>query len=207
MGESTTATLVLASASPRRRELLRTLGVEFIVTPSDVPEIPGADELPAAFAERVAREKAVAVAATVVNAWVLGADTIVVVDGRILGKPRDAADARAMLGQLSGRTHHVVTAVALVDPTQTVRASFHTTTAVAFHNLSAEDVETYVASGEPFGKAGAYAIQGGAARFVAHLKGSYSNVVGLPLDEVRTLLDRYDVARGGPSDATRPRSW
>ena len=181
------APVILASASPRRRALLAQLGLAFDVVPSDVPETPHPNEAPVAFAARVAREKALAVAREFPSAHVLGADTVVIVDHMALGKPADRDDARRMLATLSARTHRVCTAVALVTPAGAVdEISVETT--VEFRTLPAEEIETYLDSGEPFDKAGAYAIQGGAAGFVVRLDGSYSNVVGLPVDEVGVLL-------------------
>lgn len=186
--------LVLASASPRRRELLAALGVDFEVRPSHVPEVPNAHETPVRFVARLAREKAAAVARP--GEWVLGADTIVVVDAEILGKPEDAAGARRMLERLSGRAHHVLTAVALVGPGGEPRAEILADTLVEFRELAAEEIAAYVAGGEPMDKAGAYAIQGGAGKFVRRIAGSYSNVVGLPQEEVAEILDRYGIRQG-----------
>jgi len=180
--------LVLASASPRRRELLSGLGVPFEVRPADVPEVRRPGEEPARFAARLAREKATAVARP--GEWVLGADTIVVVDEEILGKPADAADARRMLALLSGRAHHVLTAVALIGPGGELAGELVGDTVVEFRDLTGEEIADYVAGGEPMDKAGAYAIQGGAGRFVRRTEGSYSNVVGLPVEEVAELLAR-----------------
>jgi septum formation protein len=194
--------LVLGSASPRRAALLRQLGVEFGVHASDVPEIPGAGETPVDFAARVAREKGAAVAARVADAWVLAADTIVVVDGVVLGKPADAADAGQMLRRLSERRHEVVTAVALIAPGGRLAEEVLGRSTVSFRALTSEEIDAYVATGEPLDKAGAYAIQGGAAGFVERVSGSYTNVVGLPIDEVRELLRRHgllpDPAIGRP---------
>lgn len=195
------ARLVLASASPRRRDLLRSRGIELAVVPSDIPETPLVNEAPALFAQRMAREKALAVAKRLdAAAWVLGADTIVVVDDDILGKPRDADDAVTMLRRLSGRLHQVMTGVALIGPDGSMQSLFCVITDVEMHALPAAEIETYVASGEPMDKAGAYAIQGGAAPFIARVVGSYSNVVGLPLDEVCALLERHALSRTGAVD-------
>ena len=181
--------LILASASPRRRELLGQLGIPFDVVPSDVPEVAEPGESPADFARRVARAKASDVAHGRPGAFVLGADTVVIASGVMFGKPADRADARRMLTRLSGSTHRVLTAVALIGPEGTVD-ELAVETAVEFRPLSEAEVEAYLDSGEPFDKAGAYAVQGGAAQFVTRIEGSYSNVVGLPLDEVTTLLRR-----------------
>ncbi|MBI1815072.1 MAG: septum formation inhibitor Maf [Deltaproteobacteria bacterium] len=195
-----TAALVLASASPRRRELLAQLGVPFEVLPSEVPEEPLAGESPEAFAARVAREKADEVAAQRPAAWVLAADTVVTIEGRILGKPADAIDARRMLRELSGRTHRVLTAVTLRSPSRQRSEDLLCATAVTMRPLSDREIEQYLDSGEPFDKAGGYGIQGRASPFIAAVNGSYTNVVGLPLDEVRALLERHDLL------ATRPDS-
>jgi len=190
--------LVLGSASPRRAALLRTLGVGFEIVASDLPEAAAAGESADAFARRVAREKGAAVARAVPGAWVLSADTIVVVDGAILGKPLDDGDARAMLQRLSGRTHEVVTAVALTAPGGALAAELLVRSAVAFRRLTPAEIDAYVATGEPADKAGAYAIQGGAAGFVRRVSGSYTNVVGLPIDEVREVLARHALLPAAP---------
>lgn len=183
--------LVLASASPRRQELLRNAGIAFTVEASDVPERRRPRESPLAFAKRLAREKASGVFARRPQDFVLGADTIVVVGREILGKPRDSADARRMLRRLSGRTHSVITAVCLLGPElEDVGAQ---TTRVTFARLTETEIRDYVATGEPLDKAGAYAIQGLASRWVSSIKGCYFNVVGLPLPLVYALLRRHSV--------------
>ena len=180
--------IVLASASPRRAELLGAAGFSFVVDPVNVDEslLPG--ETPDAHVRRLARGKAQACAARHPGQIVLGADTVVVVDGRILGKPRDDADARAMLTALSGRAHHVYTAVAVLDD-GAIREGVDVSE-VTFTPMAPDDIAAYVASGEPRDKAGAYAIQGWAARFIDRLEGSYSGVVGLPIALVHRLLKR-----------------
>lgn len=178
--------VVLASASPRRLELLRSLGVNVEVVPSgyDEAEIPGAT--PAEIASRHARAKLDAVAASRPGRVVIGADTIVDVDDRALRKPRDPDDARAMLRMLSGRAHRVHTAYALASPRGTVERL--STTTVRFHALEPEEIDEYVASGEPTDKAGAYGIQGLAAALVASIEGDYFTVMGFPLgDFIRTV--------------------
>ena len=185
-------TLILASSSPRRQELLRQAGISFQVHAAHINEDQLAAEKPSEYALRLAREKAQAVAAHYPQSYVLGADTIVVVDGEVLGKPIDHADAARMLRRLSGRSHEVTTAVSLVAPdavapdarTQT-RAC---TTKVYFRELTEDEIQQYVASGEPMDKAGAYAIQGGASRWTDRIEGEWSNVVGLPLSLVTDLL-------------------
>ena len=178
--------IVLASASPRRAELLRAAGFSFVVDPVDVDEsvLPG--EAPEPHVRRLARAKALAGAARHPGRTVVGADTVVVIEGRILGKPRDDADAAAMLAELSGRVHHVFTAVAVANG-GVVRDDVDVS-AVAFAPMAPEEIAGYVASGEPRDKAGAYAIQGWASRFVERLEGSYSGVVGLPVAVLHRLL-------------------
>ena len=191
--------LVLASASPRRQELLRNAGIPFTVHPANIPELPLAEESPRACAERLAREKARAVLRQQPGKLVLGADTIVVVDDEILGKPRDEADAMRMLRLLSGRTHQVITGVCLVGALRTenqkLEAGFEDTrsesTLVSMATLSAEDIHSYIASGEPMDKAGAYAIQGTASRWIPRIEGDYFNVVGLPVALVQRMLQEH----------------
>jgi len=180
------AMLVLASASPRRQELLRAAGIAFEVQPADIVETPLAGEAPQACAERLAREKALAVARLRPRELVLGADTIVVVDNQILGKPADHADAARMLRLLSGREHQVITGVALVVSGQWSVAS--ETTSVTMAKISEQEITDYVATGEPMDKAGAYAIQGIASRWIPRIEGDYSNVVGLPVALVYRML-------------------
>ena len=204
--------LVLASASPRRQELLRIAGIPFIVQPADIDEtlLPG--ELPRVYAERLAKEKAWKVADGRPDESVLGADTIVVVDDKILGKPCDAADAARMLGMLSGRAHEVITGVCLFEPASSSQlpvtsepavrvllspvntaenrhfTTSSETTRVTFGELSEDEIRDYVATGEPMDKAGAYAIQGMAARWIPRIEGDYSNVMGLPVALVYRML-------------------
>ncbi len=213
--------LVLASASPRRRELLAQTGYSFEVHPAHIPEEPYPNEDPIAYVTRLAREKAQAVFAelsnnpepdhqqmlgapsfsrslrkgwettnpvrpSVSNLAVLGADTTVALDDHILGKPESPADAARMLRLLSGRTHRVLTGVALVTATSTQVAA--ESTAVTFLPLSDEEIDAYIATGEPMDKAGAYAIQGRAARWIPRIEGCYFNVVGLPIALVSSLL-------------------
>jgi len=205
--------LILASASPRRRELLTQAGFAFEVHPAHIPEDPLPDEDPIAYVVRLAREKAEAVYAELTRGAtagpstalrsaqddshlpsaqdgslaVLGADTTVTLDGHILGKPEDAADAARMLRMLSGRTHRVITGVAVVTAAGTEVAA--EVTAVKFLTLSDEEIAAYIATGEPMDKAGAYAIQGRAAKWIPRIEGNYFNVVGLPLALVSTMLD------------------
>ena len=184
--------IVLASASPRRQELLRNAGIPFVAHPADIDETLRSGESPRNCAERLAREKALAVSQTRTQDWVLGADTIVVVDDNILGKPRDRDDAMRMLRLLSGRTHNVVTGVCLVSPASAESQSKPRTTSestlVSFCKISEEEIREYVATGEPMDKAGAYAIQGMASRWIPRIEGDYSNVVGLPVALVYRML-------------------
>ena len=178
--------LVLASASPRRAELMTAAGFEFDIDPVHVDESRQAGESPAAYVERVARSKAAAGGTRHPSRVVVGADTVVVLEDDVLGKPRDEADARAMLRRLSGRSHEVMTAIA-VSSNGDVRARV-ARTRVWFRGLSETEITWYAASGEPLDKAGAYAIQGLAARFIPRIDGSHSNVVGLPLATLYELL-------------------
>ncbi|MBI3797465.1 MAG: septum formation inhibitor Maf [Deltaproteobacteria bacterium] len=180
--------LILASASPRRRELLQRIGVVFVVIPSDTSEAAQPGELAQEYALRVASEKAQDVAQRHPGIWVLGADTIVEIDGEVLGKPRDAADGQRMLSKLSGRTHRVMTAFALLDGDSRVRMRQVVTSRVTFKPLSAAQIGEYLATGEPFDKAGAYAVQGVGASLVERVEGSYTNIVGLPMAEVQAAL-------------------
>jgi septum formation protein len=191
--------LILASASPRRQELLRNAGISFVVEPANIPEVPREGELPRSFAERLAQEKASVAAANRVNDFVLGADTIVVVGNQILGKPRDPNDAARMLRLLSGRTHEVITAVCLICPrdrqsqekTETLTDVRSELTRVTMNALSNTDIADYIATGEPLDKAGAYAIQGMASRWIPRIEGDYSNVVGLPVQLVVRMLQEH----------------
>jgi len=203
--------LVLASASPRRQELLRNAGISFAVQAADIDESPLAGESARECAERLAREKALAVWRTRPADLVLGADTIVVVDSTMLGKPVDSSDAARMLRMLSGRVHEVITGVCLVgavssdqwlvasqtsidltsEVLRTENRELRTaseTTLVTMNELSDEEIREYVASGEPMDKAGAYAIQGRASRWIPRIEGDYGNVVGLPVALVYGML-------------------
>jgi septum formation protein len=190
--------LVLASASPRRQELLRNASIPFEVQPTNIPEVPQPGEAPRAFAERMAREKALAVFRLLPNDFVLGADTIVIVDAEILGKPRDRADAVRMLRLLSGRKHQVTTGVCLLGlrpRDENGKIGFEDvkseTTLVTMDPLGEEDIHGYVSTGEPMDKAGAYAIQGRASRWISRIEGDYFNVVGLPVSLVYKMLREH----------------
>lgn len=181
--------LILASASPRRAEILRDAGFHFSVLSSAVDETPFPGESPQEHVERLAEAKAeLAVARTVGPAIIIAADTVVVLEGKVIGKPRSTDDARLMLEQLSGRTHSVITGVTLVRLPDSERRSFVESTLVHFTTLSSEEILRYLATDEPYDKAGAYAIQGRAGRFVSRVEGCYFNVVGLPLAHVNTAL-------------------
>jgi septum formation protein len=206
--------LVLASASPRRQELLRAAGIAITVQPTNIPEVPLDKEAPKAFAERLAHEKAWAIFKQRPNDFVLGADTIVVVDGEILGKPANAADAARMLRLLSGRSHEVTTGVCLMgprpgtgadssgsSPTSGASSKSETalgdtrseTTVVTMTAFTDDEIQAYIATGEPMDKAGAYAIQGMASRWIPRIEGDYSNVVGLPVALVYRMLREHKV--------------
>lgn len=183
----TSRKLILASSSPRRQELLRKEGIEFDICAPDISEDQRPGEPPLEYVLRLAAEKSAKVARQFPKTFVLGADTIVVADGEILGKPTDAQDAARMLKVLSGRTHQVTTAVSLIVPDKGADTR-SLTTQVHFRPLEAREIQEYVAGGEPMDKAGAYAIQGGAGAWVTRLEGDYSNVMGLPLLLVREML-------------------
>ena len=183
--------LVLASASPRRRELLARAGVAFEALPAEIDESPREGEPAEALVLRLAREKALAVARKVGPApprLVLGSDTVVVLDGDVLGKPRDAAHAEALLARLAGRTHTVLTGVAVAASDGAALESFVAASRVTMRTASADEIRRYDATGEPLDKAGAYALQGEGRSFVLAVEGSETNVIGLPLDETLALL-------------------
>jgi septum formation protein len=182
--------IILASASPRRMELLASAGIVFDVLAGNAPEdiLPG--EGPLDHVLRLARDKALVVAAQSNGRFFIGADTIVLCEGEIMGKPKDAADAERMLRKLSGVSHAVITGFAVYDKAQDCLINDTATTRVYFKQLRDEEIRDYIATGCPFDKAGAYAIQGGAAHMVERIEGSYTNVVGLPLCEVVEALRR-----------------
>jgi len=184
--------LVLASNSPRRRELLLSLGVVFQICPQDIDESVLNVEKPYDYVQRVALEKALSALATNPGALVLAADTSVIVDDQILGKPQDIGDALSMLSLLSNREHSVLTAVTLANSEKQRSTVVRTT--VNFRSISAAEAQRYWATGEPIGKAGGYAIQGFGAAFVESIEGSFSNVVGLPLFETAQYLQAFGVA-------------
>ena len=186
-------TLVLASASPRRHELLEQAGIPHRIQPADIDESPIADERPLALSLRLAREKALAVARRIgaePRRRVLGSDTLVVLDDDAIGKPADAEDAVRLLQRLAGRTHTVITAVAVVDSASLEVWDVAVESRVTLREASENEIRRYVDTGEPLDKAGAYAIQGKGSWLVSGLEGSRSNVIGLPLEETRALLVR-----------------
>ena len=183
--------LILASSSPRRQELLRAAEIPFTVQPANIPEEIRECESPREFAERLALEKAEAVWRNARGSLVLGADTIVVVDGHVLGKPADATDARRMLRMISGRSHQVMTGVCLLGHgIRDIRAEV---TQVFVTDIPENEIEYYVVHGEPMDKAGAYAIQGIASRWIPRIEGCYFNVVGLPIPLVYLMLRTHGV--------------
>ena len=196
----TVAELTLASSSPRRRQLLEMLGIPVRVVPPNIPEVRRSGEGAQAFAERMARDKARAIFAGAKDQYVLGADTVVTItstevsprnDDLVLGKPQDQQDAARMLRLLSGRTHQVITGVCLLGSDfEDVRSE---TTAVHFSAVNDVDIRDYIATAEPMDKAGAYAIQGAASRWITKIEGDYSNVVGLPVGLVLRMLREHAV--------------
>ena len=196
------ATLILASSSPRRRELLRRLGVDFEVASADVDESARPGELPEIMAQRLAREKALAVASCSGQQPVLGADTIVVLDGQVLGKPTDPAEATAMLLALRGRTHEVLSAVYGWNPLTGRESCLLNRSMVTMRDYSDSEIAAYVASGDPMDKAGAYAIQNQAFAPVAGIDGCFSGVMGFPLGDVAQVLRQIGVDVPGDVAAT-----
>jgi septum formation protein len=188
--------LILASASPRRQELLRNAQIEFTIQTTNVPEVPGPGEEPDACAMRLAREKALAIAARNSHAHVLGADTIVLVDDQMLVKPQNEEDAQRMLRLMSGRTHRVITGVCLIGNSERqsrfedIRSE---STLVTMERLTEDEIRFYSRSGEPMDKAGGYAIQGVASRWITRIEGDYCNVVGLPVALVYRMLREHRV--------------
>jgi len=181
-------TIVLASASPRRSELMSLAGIPFSVVAADICEdvLPG--EASAEHVMRLSKEKADAVAVKNEGRFFIGADTVVVLDGAILGKPADETDAARMLRLLSGRNHEVITGFTVFDKVTSIHVSRSVSTEVAFKSLQETEIMTYIATGCPMDKAGAYAIQGGAVHFVRSINGSYTNVIGLPMTELHEVL-------------------
>jgi septum formation protein len=183
-------TYILASSSPRRRELLSSIGLSFEVRPSHVPEVHAQGEAPEEYVARLSRDKAHALAALHPESWVIAADTTVVLEDALLEKPVDAADAERMLGLIAGRTHTVYTGVTLENISNEWRETRVAESEVRMLPLTPEDIRWYVTTGEPLDKAGAYAVQGIGAMFIESIHGSYSNVVGLPLATLFQMLRR-----------------
>ncbi len=182
--------LILASGSPRRKELLALCGLNFEIVPASVNESADSGEDPAELVKRLALQKAAAVGEHFPHAWVIGADTVVVLNGKILGKPAGEAEAREMLSQLAGREHEVFTGLAVCRKSPFAQTVEFSVTQVIFTPMSARQIEEYVRTGEPMDKAGAYAIQGYGGQFVAEIHGSYSNVVGLDIAKLLAVLRR-----------------
>ena len=184
--------IILASASPRRKELLEKLDLEFSVCPADIDESLLPDEDAGMYPLRTAVQKAVAVAKTAENAIIIAADTVVVLDDRILGKPKDEKEAKEMLQRLSGREHIVITGIGVVDTVSGRTLSATEQTIVYFHTLEEEEIDAYIASGECMDKAGSYGIQGKGSLLVRKIDGDYFNVMGLPLSKLYRLLLNID---------------
>ena len=195
---SSPRSLVLASASPRRRALLEAAGIPVVVAPADIDESQRPGERPEQLVERLAREKATTLAKQRPRDFVLAADTIVLLGDRVLGKPRDAGHAEELLGQLVGETHTVWTGVAVASDGGAKLHTFRVASRVTLREADAAEIRDYVASGEPLDKAGAYALQGEGTRFVERVEGSRSNVIGLPIDETFALLRELGGPEPGP---------
>lgn len=189
------ATFILASASPRRKELLELVGLSFEVIPGDVDEAFREGEAPKDHVLRLSREKALAVSAGRPGAWVLGADTIVLINGDVLGKPRTKDEAKGMLEKLNGRAHRVMTGFTILKKETGVAVSEAVESTVVFKDMLPEEIEWYAATEEPYDKAGGYAVQGRGASLIREVRGSYTNVVGLPLCEVVDALRKIGAAR------------
>jgi len=189
------ASFILASASPRRRELLGALIRDFEVIPSKVDENPLEGESPEDHVLRLSREKALEVSSGNPGRWVLGADTVVIIDWGMLGKPGTPSEAKKMLGMLSGRTHRVITGFAIVKGDEGVIVNDAVESSVIFKDISRDEMDWYIRTSEPYDKAGGYAVQGKASFFIKEIHGSYTNVIGLPLCEVVTALKKVGALR------------
>jgi septum formation protein len=185
------ADIILASESPRRKALLRDLGLSLKIIPAEIPEIPEPDESPQSFAERLARGKVVLISRQYPENWVLGADTVVFMNGKIFGKPKHDREAVTFLQDLSGKTHQAITGFCLSHQKKGITFVQSVKTRVTFKNLSLQEIKWYVQTQEPRDKAGAYAIQGKGAFCVQKISGSYTNVVGLPVTEVLQALEKF----------------
>ncbi len=192
------ASFILASASPRRKELLGELIQDFEVITSEVDEKPLEGESPEAHVLRLSREKALEISRGNPGRWVLGADTVVIIDGKMLGKPRTPGEAKQMLGMLSGREHRVITGFAIVKGGEGVIVNDAVESSVIFKDISRDEMDWYIRTSEPYDKAGGYAVQGKASFFIKEIRGSYTNVIGLPLCEVVTALKKAGVLRFSP---------
>ena len=188
---SSNASVILASPSPRRQELLRSVGLKFKIIPAHINENGLAGESPRQHVKRLAREKAMVIAKKYPEAWVLGADTIVVIDSIVLGKPEIKTQARKMLQKLSGREHKVFTGFTIAHVAAEIYRTKVIQSAVQFKTISPKEMDWYVASDEPYDKAGGYAVQGQGACFIKSIRGSYTNVIGLPLCEVLEVLKKF----------------
>lgn len=191
--------VILASQSPRRKELLAKTALSFDVIPSRIHEMPPFDERPNTYAVRTAYEKALAVAENHPDRIVIGADTVVAVEDRILGKPSSAKEAELMLGMLSGKWHEVWTGISVLHLHRNVTENKAVKSEVCFRDLGLDEIQRYIETGEPMDKAGAYGIQGGAKYFVKEIKGSYENIVGLPVFDLCIILDKLGVGFDGAS--------
>jgi septum formation protein len=191
MADQTPFLLILASGSPRRKALLADINLSLKIVSTEVPEIPERTETALSFSKRMARRKTELVAAFYPDHWVLGADTIVVLDKRIFGKPSHSREAKKFLKALSGKTHRVITSFCLIHRSRKTTVTRSVSTRVTFKSLSSQEIDWYIRTGEPLDKAGAYAIQGKGAFCVAKIHGSYTNVVGLPVTEVLETLGKY----------------
>jgi septum formation protein len=194
------AQLILASASPRREELLSCAGISFQVIPSEVSEGIIGEESPEEHVLRLSEAKAASVAELYPDAWVLGADTVVIIDGEVLGKPTRREEARVMMHKLSGRTHRVITGFTILKATTKAGVRKAVTSAVTFRVMTAEEMEWYIETEEPYDKAGGYAVQGRAALFIREISGSHSNVIGLPICEVVEALREVGAIDFGVED-------
>jgi septum formation protein len=194
---------ILASASPRRIELLRLMGLDFEVMPSGIDEVYRREETPREHVLRLSEEKALAVSRRHPEAWVLGADTIVVIAGEVLGKPGSVSEAKVMLEKLSGQEHEVFTGFSLVRQDSGARVREVVASSVLFREITDEEMAWYTSSEEPYDKAGAYAVQGMGAFFIREIRGSYTNVVGLPLCEVVDAMKRVRAIGFGGGDHGR----
>lgn len=197
MSITSNASFILASASPRRREILQSVGLNFKIIPAHVNEDYIAGESPYKHVRRLSRDKAMAVAEKHQDAWVLGADTIVVIDGIILGKPQNKTQAKNMLKKLSGREHKVFTCFTIIHMESVVCETKVVQSAVQFKIISPDEMNWYIACDEPYDKAGGYALQGKGSYFIQSIRGSYTNVIGLPLCEVLEILKKFKVLNFG----------